>query len=74
MASMITGFRKTMETNVPEQVRDIRQKVERLTEELQVCREDEAYLVAIARVAGINLDELHETMGSATVGGDDHAG
>jgi len=54
-------------------VRDIRQKVERLTEELAVCREDEAYLVAIARVAGINLDDLHESMGSATVAEDEHA-
>lgn len=73
MASTITGFRKTMETNIPEQVRDIRQKVERLTEELQVCREDEAYLVAIARVAGISLEDIHESMGAATVAEDDHA-
>lgn len=73
MASTITGFRKTMETNIPEQVRDIRQKMERLTEELSVCREDEAYLVAIARVAGINLDMIHEAMGAATVAEDDHA-
>lgn len=73
MASTITGFRKTMETNIPEQVRDIRQKLERLTEELEVCREDEAYLVAIARVAGISLEDIHESMGSATVAEDDHA-
>lgn len=66
MASMVTGFRKTLETTVPEQVRDIRSKVKRLTEELDMCREDEAYLVAIAKVAGIDLENLREYAGSAT--------
>lgn len=68
MASSITGFRKTLENSVPSQVRDLRLKMGRLTEELEVCRQDEAYLAAIARVAGINLDELYEAAGQATVG------
>lgn len=52
-------------TNVPEQVRDIRTKMARLRTELEICREDEAYLVAIARVAGINLDDIYESAGQA---------
>jgi len=67
MASMVTGFRKTLETTVPGQVRDVRSKVQRLSEELEMCRKDEAYLVAIARVAGISLDDIREAAGSATV-------
>lgn len=65
MASTINGFRTTLMTNVPEQVRDIRTKMARLRTELEICREDEAYLVAIARVAGINLDDIYESAGQA---------
>lgn len=65
MASTINGFRTTLMTNVPEQVRDIRTKMERLRTELEICRADEAYLVAIARVAGISLDDIYESAGQA---------
>lgn len=73
MASTLTGFRKNMETTIPEQVMEIRQRLTRLSEELEVCREDEAYLVAIAKVAGIRLDDLHEVMGAAVVADESHA-
>lgn len=73
MASTINGFRTTLMANVPEQVRDIRAKMARLRMELEICREDEAYLVAIARVAGINLDDIYEAVGQATCAEDDDA-
>jgi DNA-directed RNA polymerase specialized sigma subunit len=72
VTSTVIGFRKTLESTVPEQVRDIRSKVLRLTEELEICREDEAYLVAIAKVAGIDLENIHENAGSATCGEEWH--
>lgn len=46
-----------MESNLPAQVLDLRAKCQRLEEELRVCREDEAYLIAIARVAGVVVDD-----------------
>ena len=73
MASKLVGFRRNMEQTIPEQIVELRHRIERLTEDLNVSREDEAYLVAIARVAGINLDELHETMGAAVVAEDANA-
>lgn len=59
MTSTITGFRKTLEANLPTQVADLRAKCQRLEEEVRICRDDEAYLVAIARVAGIDVDAAH---------------
>jgi hypothetical protein len=56
MTSTITGFRKTLEANLPNQVHDLRAKCVRLEEELRICRDDEAYLIAIARVAGVVVD------------------
>lgn len=58
MTSSITGFRKTLAANLPSQVADLRAKCERLRDELRICREDEAYLIAIARVAGIDVDAV----------------
>ncbi len=57
MTSTITGFRKTLEANLPSQVADLRAKCERLREELRVCLKDEAYLIAIARVAGVDVEQ-----------------
>lgn len=73
MPSTIAGFRTTLGTTVPEQVKDIRKKMARLRMELEICREDEAYLVAIARVAGISLDDLYEAAGQAVCAEDDDA-
>jgi hypothetical protein len=71
MPSTISGFRNTLTTTVPEQVRDIRAKMLRLRSELEICHEDEAYLVAIARVAGISLEQLYESAGQAVCAEDE---